>query len=178
MIAVISVATTDGHRAFSSDDLAAMQALASEATMALERTRSALALHDALERERLLASIARRLRTELDLHAALAVTVEETAHTLGASRCAVELGSSVLAEWGEQEDGANVTTQAIVVDGQEVGRSRGGALRPHLDDERMQRSSAAVAAEAALAFRLARLLEENRDRLDAADARCCGPRRC
>jgi GAF domain-containing protein len=57
--AVISVATTDDFRAFSNDDLAAMQALASEATMALERTRSALALRDALERERLLASIAR-----------------------------------------------------------------------------------------------------------------------
>jgi len=42
VIAVISVATTDEPRVFSSEDLAAMQALASEATIALERTRSAI----------------------------------------------------------------------------------------------------------------------------------------
>ena len=72
VIAVISVATTDDYRAFSADDLAVMQTLASEATIALERTRSAIALGEALERERLLASIGRRLRTELDLDAALA----------------------------------------------------------------------------------------------------------
>jgi len=49
VIAVISVATTDEHRVFSSEDLAAMQALASEATIALERTRSAIALAEALD---------------------------------------------------------------------------------------------------------------------------------
>ena len=58
MIAVISSPRPTTHRAFSSDDLAAMQALASEATIALERTRSAIALGEALERERLVASIA------------------------------------------------------------------------------------------------------------------------
>ena len=41
VIAVISVATIDDHRAFSPDDLAVMQTLASEATIALERTRAA-----------------------------------------------------------------------------------------------------------------------------------------
>ena len=89
VIAVISAATTDEFRAFSADDLAAMQALASEATIALERTRSAIALRDARERERLLASIARRLRTELDLRAALAATVEETARALDSTWCAI-----------------------------------------------------------------------------------------
>src|SRR5438067_1811861 len=52
VIAVISIAATDDHRAFSSEDLAVMQAMASEAAIALERTRSALALADAVERER------------------------------------------------------------------------------------------------------------------------------
>jgi PAS domain S-box-containing protein len=167
--AVISVATTDGYRAFSNDDLAAMQALASEATIALERTRSALALRDALERERLLASIARRLRTELDLRAALAATVEETARALGASRCAVELGKTVLAEWGEHDEGANVTTEPIAVNGDELGR-----LVAERSDRAWTTSDstliAAVAAEASLAFRLSRLLEENRDRLDQQTA--------
>ena len=163
--AVISVATTDDYRAFSTDDLAAMQALASEATIALERTRSAIALRDALERERLLATIARRLRTELDLGAALAVTVEETAKALGASRCAVELGSTTLAEWGEHADDAKATSEPIVVNGDEVGRlvaERADRVWTTSD----QTLVAAVAAEAALAFRLSRLLEENRDRLD------------
>jgi PAS domain S-box-containing protein len=94
VIAVMSVATTDDYRAFSSEDLAVMQSLASEATMALERTRTAIALHEALERERLVASIARRLRSELDLEGALQTTVEETARALGASRCFVRLGET------------------------------------------------------------------------------------
>src|SRR3954469_24218577 len=70
-IAVLSLATTAEHRAFTPDDLAVMQALASEGTIALERTRSALALKEALERERLMADIGRRLRSELDLQSTL-----------------------------------------------------------------------------------------------------------
>src|SRR6201987_4519386 len=54
VIAVISVATREGHRAFSSDELTLMQAFASDATIALERTRSDIALGEALDRERLL----------------------------------------------------------------------------------------------------------------------------
>jgi PAS domain S-box-containing protein len=104
VIAVISVATTDEHRAFSSEDLAVMQTLASEATIALERTRTAIALGEALTRERLLAAIGRRLRSELDLEAALRSTVEETGLALGASRCFVRLsdesgGLPVVAQW-------------------------------------------------------------------------------
>jgi PAS domain S-box-containing protein len=111
VIAVISVATTDDHRAFSADDLSVMQTLASEATIALERTRTAIALGETLARERLLADIGRRLRTELDLKAALVVTVEETARALGASRCFVRLVDEVgelpvVAEWSA--DAANV----------------------------------------------------------------------
>ena len=92
VIAVISVATTDDYRAFSSDDLAVMQTLASEATIALERTRTSIALGEALQRERLLASIGRRLRTELDLDTALAGAVAEVGRALGGARCFVRLG--------------------------------------------------------------------------------------
>ncbi|HET7571560.1 MAG TPA: GAF domain-containing protein [Gaiellaceae bacterium] len=104
VIAVISVATTDEPRAFSSEDLQLMQTLASEGAVALERTRTALALNEALERERLLGLIARRLRSELDLDAALAAAVEETARALGASRCLIQLGepdslAAPVAEW-------------------------------------------------------------------------------
>jgi GAF domain-containing protein len=102
--AVISVATLDAPRVFSTEDLAVMQTLASEAAVALERVRTSLALEEALQRERLLASIARRLRSELDLPAALAGAAEATARALDASRCLVRVGElpdrlHVGAEW-------------------------------------------------------------------------------
>jgi GAF domain-containing protein len=101
VIAVVSIATTSEHRLFSAEDLTMMQTLASEATVALERTRSTLALAEALERERLVMAIGRRLRTELDLGAALNAVVEQTGRALGASRCFVRLDpeSAVVAEW-------------------------------------------------------------------------------
>jgi signal transduction histidine kinase len=102
--AVISVATTDEHRAFTSDDLSVMQTLASEAAIALERTRRGIALAAALERERLLVSIGRRLRSDPELDSALRATVEETAHALGADRCFVRLDTGddalpVVSQW-------------------------------------------------------------------------------
>jgi PAS domain S-box-containing protein len=107
VIAVISVATTDERRAFSPEDLALMQTLASEAAVALERARSSLALEAALDRERTLAAIARRLRTELDLGTALRTAAEETSRALGADRCIVQLnGEGELelgAEWHEPD---------------------------------------------------------------------------
>jgi PAS domain S-box-containing protein len=116
VIAVISVATTDEPRAFSNEDLAVMQTLASEATVALERTRSAIALADALARERLLAEIGRRLRTELDVEAALAAAVEATGQALEASRCFVRLnddhGLPVVSSWtapGAREIGSEAS---------------------------------------------------------------------
>jgi PAS domain S-box-containing protein len=103
VIAVISVATTVEQRTFSADELTLMQTLASEATIALERTRSTLALAEALERERLVMSIGRRLRNELDLGAALQAAVAQAGHALGASRCFVRVddgrSSPILAQW-------------------------------------------------------------------------------
>ncbi|MGH3048679.1 MAG: GAF domain-containing protein, partial [Gaiellaceae bacterium] len=108
VIAVISVATTDEHRVFSPEDLQLMQTLASEAAVALDRTRTAIELERALERERLLGAIARRLRSEFALDAALQVAVEEIGKALGGNRCVLELGDrddatglAVAAEWTE-----------------------------------------------------------------------------
>jgi GAF domain-containing protein len=106
VIAVISVATDDEPRVFAKEDLALMQTLASEAAVALERVRSALALEEALARERLLGSIARALRSELDLSSALAAAAEETGRAVGAARCFVRIGEpdqlpEVAAEWHE-----------------------------------------------------------------------------
>src|SRR5581483_6531890 len=100
VIAVISVATTDDFRAFSAADLSVMQTLASEATIALERTRTSIELGAALERERMLASIGRRLRSELELETALDAVVAEVGQALGGVRCLLRVGDDELvAEW-------------------------------------------------------------------------------
>ncbi|MFN2627320.1 MAG: GAF domain-containing protein [Gaiellaceae bacterium] len=103
VIAVLSLASTDELRAFTGEELSLLQALAAEAAVALDRARSAAALAQALERERLVATISRRLRSELDLDAVLAVAVEETARALDVSRCFVRLGETgpvpIAAEW-------------------------------------------------------------------------------
>jgi PAS domain S-box-containing protein len=164
VIAVISAATLGEHRAFSADDLAAMQALASEATMALERTRSSVALRDALERERLLSSIARRLRTELDLRSALGSTVEETAAALGASWCAIELDGERAAVWGRRE--GEETSVPIGEAGGTIAATLAGRPWSHGDVALLE----GVAAETSLAIRVGRLLDENREGLEQQTA--------
>ena len=104
-VAVLSLATTDQRRAFTSEELALLQALAAEAATALDRASSSAALAQALERERLVATISRKLRSELDLESVLAVAVHETGVALGVSRCFVRLGRAdedgmpLAAEW-------------------------------------------------------------------------------
>ncbi len=82
-----------------------MEALAAEAALALERTRSAAALARVLERERLIASISRKVRSELDVDAVLRVAVTETGQALQACRCFIRLdapgGLPIAAEWHE-----------------------------------------------------------------------------
>jgi PAS domain S-box-containing protein len=91
VIAVLAIATTHERRAFSTEELGPLRALAAEAALALDRARSASALEEALERERLVSSIARKVRSELDLDSVLRVAVDETARALGLARCFVRL---------------------------------------------------------------------------------------
>src|SRR5438093_1038710 len=84
-----------------------MQAVADEAAIALDRTRSAAALDDALARERLVAEISRRVRSVHDLDAVTRVAVTETGRAIGASRCFIRIdeGSGILpvrAEWSTE----------------------------------------------------------------------------
>lgn len=115
VIAVISVATASEKRAFTPDELTLMQTLASEATIALERTRSTLALAEALDRERLVMSIGRRLRNELDLVDALKAAVAEAGRALGATRCFVRVHQDkkhpIVAQW--TADGVEPVSDAI-----------------------------------------------------------------
>ena len=101
---VLVVVTRTAHRHFADTEIDVVQGLASEAALALSRTRSTEALRVALERERLIAEIGRRVRSELDLDTVLQVAVEETAKAIGVTRSFIRLGEQgepmpVLAEW-------------------------------------------------------------------------------
>jgi len=104
VIGVLVAATTSERRMFATEELRLVEALAGEAAIALDRTRSASALDNALARERLVAKISRRVRSGQDLDAVTRIAVTETGRALGASRCFVRLGEAgdempVRAEW-------------------------------------------------------------------------------
>jgi PAS domain S-box-containing protein len=101
---VLVVVSRLAYRHFTESEVDIVQGMASEAALAVSRTRSEEALQAALERERLVAEIGRRVRSELDLDTVLQVAVEETAKAIGVARCFVRLGERgepmpVLAEW-------------------------------------------------------------------------------
>jgi PAS domain S-box-containing protein len=102
---VLVAATLAERRDFSSAQLDVVAGLASEAALALGRTRSNEALTAALERERVIAELGRRVRSELDLDTVLRVGVEATAEALGGvSRTFIRLGAPgeetrIVAEW-------------------------------------------------------------------------------
>ena len=104
VVGVLVAVTRTSHRTFTTAELDVVQGLASEAALALARTRSNEALRTALERERLIAEIGRRVRSELDIDTVLRVAVEETAKAVGVVRSFIRLGElgepmPVLAEW-------------------------------------------------------------------------------
>jgi PAS domain S-box-containing protein len=104
VIGVLIVATTSAYRAFGGEELEVLGAIATEAGLALERERSSGALADALERERLVAAISRKVRSEADVHGVMAVVVEETGRALSACRALIRLGApeepqTLAAQW-------------------------------------------------------------------------------
>jgi PAS domain S-box-containing protein len=100
---VLVAASVAAHRTFTTEELDVLQAIVSEAGLALDRRRSADALADALERERLVAEISRKVRSELDVEAVMRVAVTEVARALAATRCFIRLEEDddfrVVAEW-------------------------------------------------------------------------------
>jgi PAS domain S-box-containing protein len=104
VIGVLVVASTSGLRAFSAEELTLLRTVAGEAALALARTRSTAALKAALERERFVARISARVRSELDVEELLHVAVEETGNALGVGRCFIRLGDTeeaipIAAQW-------------------------------------------------------------------------------
>jgi PAS domain S-box-containing protein len=116
IIGVLVAAPTSAKRAFSSEEVTLMQSLAADAALALERTRSAGALDEALARERLVADISRRVRSVEGLADGTGIAVTEVGRALSASRCFIRLGEPgepqrLVAEWfaeGLQPIGAQV----------------------------------------------------------------------
>jgi two-component system phosphate regulon sensor histidine kinase PhoR len=107
VIAVLVAGSVAARRTFHGEELGLMQTLAAEAALALERIRSAAALTEAVERERLIARISRQVRSELDVDAVLEVAVAETGRALGVQRCFVRLGVGgdglpLAAEWAAE----------------------------------------------------------------------------
>ena len=84
---------SERHR-FRSEEVRLVEELCSEAALALEREHSSAALERALERERLVASIARQVRAELDLRSVMTVAAQETWTALGATRGIVRLADA------------------------------------------------------------------------------------
>jgi PAS domain S-box-containing protein len=100
---VLAVASIE-PRFFSAAEMELMVDFANETALALGRTQSKEALQAALERERLMAEVSHRVRSELDLDAVLQVAVEEVGQAVGVSRCFIRLGEAgealpVRAEW-------------------------------------------------------------------------------
>jgi PAS domain S-box-containing protein len=118
VIGVLAVATTRERRTFGPDDLALIQELASETALAIARTTSGEALARALKRERLVARISQKVRSELDPSALVAVAVRETAAALGVNRCFVRLGEP----GGPMPMAAEWTSAALEPVGELVGR--------------------------------------------------------
>ena len=94
VLAVLVLATTGINRAWSAEEISLAQAMAAEAALALDRVNSADALADALERERLVARISRRVRSELDVDALMRVATAEVGQALGVTRCFIRIGET------------------------------------------------------------------------------------
>jgi PAS domain S-box-containing protein len=91
VVGVLVLATIDEKRAFATEELSVLQAVAAEAALAFERLRSAAALAEALEREQRAAEIVRRLRAELDPDDVVRVAREELGGALGLDAITIEV---------------------------------------------------------------------------------------
>jgi PAS domain S-box-containing protein len=143
VIGVLSIAATQAKRAFAAQEISLLQAIAWEAALALERLRSVAALNDALGREQAVGEIARRVRTQQDPEEVVRVAREELRRVL-------------------RSDDIEVTVQG---DDASVSAGRAGGLAPS-----EQALVATVEHEVGTALRTARLLAENRRRLEQQGA--------
>jgi PAS domain S-box-containing protein len=147
VIAVLVVGTTSHPRAFSTDELSLLQTAATEAALALDRNRSTAALKEALERERFVARISARVRSELDVEKLLRIAVHETGVALGVDRCFIRLGDTedsipIAAQWFSEGLAPIETGKRLAVSNLAVRRRQTVAIddvahAPELDDAKL-----------------------------------------
>jgi PAS domain S-box-containing protein len=175
VIGVLAVASTASKRAFSAEELALLQAIAAEASLALDRLRSAAALSDALAREQRVADIVRHVRAELDPDEVVRVAREEL-------RRALRLDSiEITADGVHAERAAPLTPgEQFLVDTveHEIGSALQTARLLSENERRLQQQAAllhaaqVVTSELEIETVLQRLVEEVTKLLEADAADC------
>jgi PAS domain S-box-containing protein len=159
VIGVLIVATTTEKRAFTTDELSLLQAIASEAALALDRLRSASALADALGREQTAAEIARRLHAELEPKRLAEIAADELRRALKLDRVEVAIGVDAV----DRVDGVPIEARG----------ERSGTLVVERDPPLTASESMlleVVAREIGSALQTARLVAENQRRLEQRGA--------
>ena len=175
VIGVLAVAATDAKRAFSTEELALLQAIAAEAALALDRLRSASALSEALEREQRIADIVRHVRAELDPDDVVRVardeltralhldSIEITAEGVKAERvAALNPGEQFLVDTVEHEIGSALQTARLLSENERRLEQQAALLH----------AAQVVTSELEIETVLQRLVEEVTKLLEADAADC------
>ncbi|HET7450631.1 MAG TPA: GAF domain-containing protein [Gaiellaceae bacterium] len=146
VVGVIALATTDDYREFAPEELSVLQAVAAEAALAFERLRSAVALAEALDREKRAAEIVRRLRAELDPEGVVRVARDELTAALSLASITIDVsgdqarvdveranplteGELALVEIVRYEIGAAVRIAGLLADSSRQARVQRGFYR-------------------------------------------------
>jgi PAS domain S-box-containing protein len=158
VLAVLVVGTTSQPRAFPTEELTLLQTTAAEAALALDRSRSTTALAEALERERFVARISARVRSELDIDELLRVAVRETGIAIGVERCFIRLGDSedaipIAAQWHADGMAPIETGKRLAVSNLAVRRRATVAIEDVEDAPELEDPSLGAAALAELGSR-------------------------
>ena len=162
VIAVLVVGSVREHRVFTTEELTLLQTLAGEAGLALDRTRTTAALAEALDRERFVARISARVRSELDIDRLMRVAVRETGSALGVDRCVIRLGpegeTPIRAQWHKPQLAPIDTGERLAVTNLAVRRRQTVAIAnvaeaPELEDRSLggREGLLAVGSQAVLA---------------------------
>jgi PAS domain S-box-containing protein len=159
--AVLVAGSVSKHRGFTSDELHLLQNISGDSALALDRARSTAGLAEALERERFVARISARVRSELDIDELLRVAVEATGRELGVQRCFIRLGprgETPTAEWQTPGLAAIATGSQLAVSNLAIQTRRTVSIddvenAPELDDGGVQARAAllGIGTRAALA---------------------------
>jgi len=177
VVAVVTAASTSARRAFGAEEIALLRALAGEVALALDRLRTSDALAAALERERVAAEIARRIRGLRRPDEILRVARDELADALDGADVSVELGADGTAVVDAGPGGGDAQRWLAAAVASEVDAALAAAGLVAENERRIEQQSAllqaaqVVTSELEVDVVLRRLVEEVTKllRADAAD---------